>query len=105
MVAELVPGRIAGFVMGMWFLTSAVAGFIGASVASYTALPENIKPGVESLFIYTDVFACIGLVTLGIALLMWFLSPRLSRYIGTGSEKKNNEIEAVEYSTTYIPSH
>ncbi|KTD59150.1 oligopeptide:H+ symporter [Legionella shakespearei] len=105
MVAELVPGRIAGFVMGMWFLTSAVAGFIGASVASYTALPENIKPGVESLIIYTDVFACIGLVTLSIALLMWFLSPRLSRYIGTDSDKKNNEIEAVEYSTTYIPSH
>lgn len=105
MVAELVPARIAGFVMGMWFLTSAVAGFIGASVASYTALPENIKPGVESLIIYTNVFACIGLVTLVIALFMWFLSPRLSRYIAINHVKKSNEIETVEYSTTYIPSH
>lgn len=105
MVAELVPGRIAGFVMGMWFLTSAVAGFLGASVASYTALPEHIKPGVESLIIYTDVFACIGIVTLLIAALMWLLSPRLSRYISASGVIAAAEIEAVKFSTTYIPSH
>lgn len=80
MVAELVPGRIAGFVMGMWFLTSAMAGFFGATVASYTALPQNVTPGIESLLIYTNVFACIGIVTLLIALCMWCASPLLSRY-------------------------
>ena len=83
MVAELVPPAISGFVMGMWFLTSSVAGFIGASVASYTALPENVKPGVESLMIYTNVFACIGLITLAVALLLWLISPRLSRMMGS----------------------
>lgn len=83
MVAELVPAHIAGFVMGMWFLTSAVAGFIGATVASYTALPQHIKPGIESLMIYTNVFACIGIITLIIAVFMWLLSPRLSRYISS----------------------
>jgi len=81
MVAELVPSRHAGFVMGMWFLTSAVAGFLGATVASYTALPELVKPGVESLIIYTDVFGSIGVVALFISLLMWLLAPVLSRYI------------------------
>ena len=105
MVAELVPAQIAGFVMGMWFLTSAIAGFIGATVASYTALPQNIQPGIESLLIYTDVFACIGIVTLIIAVCMWLLSPRLSRYISQDKFKDNNKIQAAEYSTTYIPSH
>ena len=81
MIAELVPSQITGFVMGMWFLTSSVAGFIGASVASFTALPQNIRPGIESLMIYTRVFAYIGLTTLGIGLLMWLISTRLSRYI------------------------
>jgi proton-dependent oligopeptide transporter, POT family len=81
MVAELVPSHITGFVMGMWFLTSAIAGFIGASVASLTALPQNIKPGIESLTIYTQVFAYIGLVTLGIGVFMWLISPGLSRYL------------------------
>jgi POT family proton-dependent oligopeptide transporter len=105
MVAELVPAANAGFVMGMWFLTSAVAGFIGASVASYTALPEHIKPGVESLIIYTDVFACIGLVTLVISVIMWILSPRLTRFISIEATRKENDIQSAEYSTTYIPSH
>lgn len=81
MVAELVPTQIAGFVMGMWFLTSSVAGFIGASVASLTTLPQQVKPGIESLTIYTGVFASIGLVTLGIAFLMLLTSARLSRYL------------------------
>ena len=57
MVAELVPVHITGFVMGMWFLTSSIAGFVGASVASLTALPATVKPGMESLVIYTKVFA------------------------------------------------
>lgn len=87
MVAELVPASIAGFVMGIWFLTSAVAGFLGATVASYTALPQHIKPGVESLIIYTDVFAYIGGVTLVIALLMWLFAPLLSRYIAIKKEE------------------
>lgn len=79
MVAELVPQSITGFVMGMWFLTSSAAGFMGAWVASYTALPVHLQPGIESLMLYTRVFACIGLVTLAIALFMWLVSPRLSR--------------------------
>jgi POT family proton-dependent oligopeptide transporter len=79
MVAELVPGEIAGFVMGMWFLTSAMAGFIGAYVASFTSLPKNVHAGMESLIIYTDVFAYIGISTLAVALLLWCLSPFLTR--------------------------
>ena len=82
MVAELVPVQIVGFVMGMWFLTSAMAGFIGASVASFTALPTTLKPGVESLMIYTQVFACIGLVTLILSIVLWLTSPYLTRLMG-----------------------
>ncbi len=83
MVAELVPPKMAGFVMGIWFLTSSVAGFIGAWVASYTALPKDIQPGIESLMVYTHVFASIGVVTLAVAVLMWLISPRLNRLIGS----------------------
>ena len=99
MVAELVPRRIAGFVMGMWFITSAIAGFVGATVASYTALPQHIKPGVESLIIYTDVFAWIGTVTLIVALCMWLLSPRLSRYIATDKSQELDNKQIDKFST------
>lgn len=81
MIAQLVPKHITGFVMGMWFLTSAVAGFIGASVAALTALPTNVASGIESLTIYTRVFAYIGLAALVIGVFMWFSSASLSRYM------------------------
>nr|HAT8714181.1 dipeptide/tripeptide permease [Legionella jordanis] len=89
MIAELVPDKITGFVMGMWFLTSAVSGFIGAKVASFTALPQNITPGIGSLMIYTQVFLYVGLVTLGIGLVMWFGSATLTRYIRPVVSVKN----------------
>lgn len=81
MIAELVPDRMVGFVMGMWFLTSAIAGFLGATVASYTALPADLPPGTGSLMIYTQVFATIGLVSLTIGACMWLSSGYLTRII------------------------
>jgi POT family proton-dependent oligopeptide transporter len=83
MVAELVPQRMTGFVMGMWFLTSSVSGFIGASVASYTALPSRLAPGLDSLLLSTEVFAYIGFTSLAIALFLWLISPRLCRLMKT----------------------
>jgi len=81
MVAELVPHAIVGFVMGMWFLTSSIAGFTGAYVASTTALPEQLGSGYASLLIYTQAFGLIGVITLAIALLLWISAPFLSRLI------------------------
>jgi len=83
MVAELVPHTISGFVMGMWFLTSSVAGFLGATVASFTALPTDVSPGLESLMIYTKVFAWIGIITLVLAFFLWVIAPQLCRLINS----------------------
>ncbi len=81
MVAELVPQRMTGFVMGVWFLSSSVAGFIGASVASFTALPKDLQPGLPSLLIYTKAFLCIGIVTLLLGIVLWLLAKPLTRLI------------------------
>lgn len=82
MVAELVPVRLSGFVMGMWFLTSAIAGFVGAQVASYTSIPHQDTVSMASLLLYTDVFAWIGLITLGITGVIGWLAHRLTRLYG-----------------------
>ncbi|GGI84351.1 oligopeptide:H+ symporter [Legionella impletisoli] len=96
MVAELVPVHITGFVMGMFFLTPAIAGFVGAYVASFTALPENLQSGVGSLYIYTEVFSYIGLATLGIAVVMWLTAPYLIRLTGVRyTEPKANELDEL----------
>ncbi|WP_119344590.1 oligopeptide:H+ symporter [Facilibium subflavum] len=82
MVAELCPSAISGFVMGIWFLTSMLAGPIGAFVGNLTSPPSGVTmTTMESLYTYTGVFAEIGLVTLGIAVLMWLSRPFLNKYI------------------------
>lgn len=81
MVAQLVPEAISGFIMGMWFLTSASAGFIGAFVASMTKAPSGLSIGYETLTLYADVFLIIGIVTCFFACVMWVLAPRLSLII------------------------
>lgn len=81
MVAELVSPKIMGFVIGMWYLTSSIAGFTGAEVASLTALPKGMPPGLESLSIYTHVFLQIGVITLIAAIAMGLLAPSLTRWM------------------------
>lgn len=99
MVAELVPNHISGFIMGMWFLTSSIAGFTGAWVASHTAVPANLDKGIESLNIYTTVFLQIGLVTLAISVVMWMIAPQLSRWMGKTKTGDDDQPLVMEQAT------
>ncbi|GGG04441.1 MULTISPECIES: oligopeptide:H+ symporter [Cysteiniphilum] len=82
MVAELCPRAMSGFVMGIWFLTSMLAGPLGAFVGNMTSPPSGVTLStLESLHVYTGVFAQIGIVTLIIAAIMWLSRPILNKYI------------------------
>lgn len=83
MVAELCPEERSGFVMGMWFITSMLAGPISAWVGALTAPPDaSTFTSVQSLAVYAHVFLEIGLVTGAIALMIWCIRPILNRYVG-----------------------
>lgn len=85
MIAALVPGHIRGFVMGMWFLTSSIAGFTGAFVASLTGISRTSSPvSGDSLKVYTQVFGWIGISSLIIALMLWIIAPKLSKMMQSG---------------------
>lgn len=80
MVAQLVPQRLMGFIMGAWFLTNSAAAFIAGYIASMVAAPEGkITSTVDSLAVYSDVFLKIGIVTGVIAILMVLTAPMLNR--------------------------
>lgn len=79
MVAQLVPQRLMGFIMGSWFLTTAGAAMVAGKVASLMAVPEDITDPLLSLHTYGDVFLKIGIVTGAIALLMLLTAPKLNR--------------------------
>ena len=42
MVSKLSIGRIAGLMMGMWFLSSSLAGYVSGLIAGIMSVPENI---------------------------------------------------------------
>ncbi|WP_269117612.1 dipeptide/tripeptide permease DtpA [Vibrio cincinnatiensis] len=79
MVAQLVPQRMMGFAMGMWFLTSATAAVVAGWVASLTSVPEQMTTTQESLTIYGDVFGKIGYVTAGITVITFLIAPMLTK--------------------------
>lgn len=79
MVAQLVPQRLMGFIMGAWFLTSAGAAIIAGYVANMMAVPENVVDPHVSLEVYSNVFMQIGIVTGIIAVLMLLTAPKLTR--------------------------
>lgn len=60
MVAQLVPQRLMGFIMGSWFLTTAGANLIGGYVAGMMAVPDNVTDPLMSLEVYGRVFLQIA---------------------------------------------
>ena len=86
MIAELVSEKIRGFAMGMWFLTSSIAGFSGAYIASLTGLKnEQTATSLHSLETFTSVFGWISISSFCIALVLWRLAPYLTRMMTTKS--------------------
>jgi POT family proton-dependent oligopeptide transporter len=91
MVAQLVPQRLMGFIMGSWFLTTAGAAIIAGKVANLMAVPENVTDPLVSLEVYGRVFLQIGVVTAIIAALMMLAAPLLNRMTQDSEEAKQTE--------------
>lgn len=95
MVAQLVPQRLMGFIMGSWFLTTAAAALIAGKVAGLTAVPRDIDDAHASLAIYSHVFMQIGIVTGVIALLMMLTAPKLYRMTLETAEDAQKKAQAA----------
>ena len=79
MVARLVPQRMMGFAMGMWFLTTATAAVLAGWVASLTAAPKGITDPQQILHTYGHVFGQIGWATAAIAAVTFIIAPKLTK--------------------------
>lgn len=95
MVAQLVPQRLMGFIMGSWFLTTAGAAIIAGKVAALMAVPENVTDPLVSLEVYGRVFMQIGVATAIIAALMLLVAPKLNRMTRDEDSVKTAETSAT----------
>jgi POT family proton-dependent oligopeptide transporter len=82
MITKLSMLRVVGLMMGVWFLSSAVAQYVGGIVAQFASV-ETIGGEVTSpsaaLEQYLSVFKVIGQWSIGFGLVLLILSPVLRR--------------------------
>lgn len=81
MIAQLVPQRLMGFIMGTWFLTSAIATIIAGFIANMSAISSAIIDPKQSLQVYSRVFMQIGIYTGIIAIIMFIFAPKLKNFM------------------------
>ncbi|HAQ69386.1 peptide MFS transporter [Salibacteraceae bacterium] len=82
MVTKLSPKNIAGTAMGAWFLSFAIANYVGGKIAALTGGHGDdgvVLTAAEGLDKYLSVFSIIGFVLLGIAAILILLSKRLEK--------------------------
>jgi POT family proton-dependent oligopeptide transporter len=80
LVTKLAPARVVGFMMGFWFLSSAIAHQAGKWIARATTVPGDASPE-EKMDAAITVFNYCGFFAIGSALLLLLLSPLLTRWM------------------------
>ncbi|MBX7224868.1 MAG: peptide MFS transporter [Chitinophagales bacterium] len=85
MTTKLSPSKFGGFMMGYWFLASAMGQFLAGWIGSLMALPteggQQTISSVESLSIYSGVFQKITLISLVFFVILALLSPQLKKWM------------------------
>ena len=82
MVTKLSPQSFSGTAMGAWFLSFAIANYVGGKIATLTGGHGDDGAALtveEGLIKYTEVFSTIGYVLLSIALLIIILNKPLQK--------------------------
>ena len=82
MISKLSIVRVVGMMMGVFFLASAMAQYVGGIVAQFASVETvggqvtNLKVSLET---YVGVFSTIGIWAIGIGVFLLVLSPLLRR--------------------------
>ena len=80
MITKLSVAKIAGLMMGVWFLSSSFAAYVSGWIAGLMALKPidgKIIQGVESLAIYINVFEKLAIVAICSGIFLFLISQKL----------------------------
>ncbi|HET6575115.1 MAG TPA: peptide MFS transporter [Fimbriiglobus sp.] len=80
LVTKLAPAKMVGFMMGFWFLSSAIGIQSGKWISSATVPPKGLSPQ-QSMEHALKVFNYVGFFAIGSAVLLLLLAPRLTKWM------------------------
>ncbi|AOV97194.1 peptide transporter [Edwardsiella hoshinae] len=84
MLAKLFPREVRGFIYGAWGMVLALASLGAAWLAGFSASDSDAgRDALHSLQQYASYFYALALATVIVALICWWLAPRLDRLINT----------------------
>lgn len=82
MITKLSVARLVGLMMGVWFLSSSFAQYVGGWIAALAATETvggEVLDRAASLETYVGVFQTVGLVSIGVGLFLLLISPVLKK--------------------------
>ncbi len=84
MVTKLSVPRVVGLMMGVWFLSSAFAHYVGgviAAGASVVETPGEVVGSAQSLAVYASTFGFVAWVAVAVGAAVLMLSPLVRRFM------------------------
>ncbi|RUL63232.1 MFS transporter [Dyella dinghuensis] len=79
MISRYVPARMAGFMMGAFFVAAGIAQYLGGVIANFASAPQSDVDIGAGLALYTKLFNHLGFLALAGALAGSALLPLLKR--------------------------
>ena len=79
MISRYVPARMAGFMMGAFFVAAGIAQYLGGVIANFANAPKNAVDIDAGLTMYTRLFNHLGMLALVGAIVGIALLPLLKR--------------------------
>ncbi len=93
MVTKLAPKRIVSMAMGAWFLATAFSNYLSALIAMFTGVGHGdegggaLPPPAETVHVYGEVFGIIAATAAVSAVVVFALSPLLSKMMHMDEEE------------------
>ena len=84
MITKLSIARVVGMMMGVWFLSTAMAQYVAGVVAQFASVETvggqvtNLKVSLDT---YVGVFQTIGLASIAIGVFLLAIAPLLKRWM------------------------
>lgn len=82
MVTKLAPKNIAGTAMGAWFLSFAIANYVGGKIATLTGGHGDdgqVLSASEGLYKYLNVFTTLGFVLIALSIIIILINKPLKK--------------------------